>query len=78
MTSVEAIALEAFYPYNYQGREMIAVRSPFAMAATAEDIVGRLVRIDGRRYRVIAVERQISGPIAFGEPIGIEVAPVLP
>ena len=76
MISVEAIELEAFYAYGHQGREMIAVRSPFAMAATAEEIVDRLVQIGGRRYRVLAVRRQISGPIAFGEPIGIAVSPV--
>lgn len=67
------ITLEAFYAYGYQGRSMIAARAPFAMSGDAPELVGRTVGIDGALYRVAGVFRQISGPIAQGEPIGLEV-----
>lgn len=73
MSMPETIRLEAFYSYGYKGREMIAVRAPSAMSAEASEIIGRPVDVAGRRYVVLAVARQISGPIHAGEPIGIEV-----
>jgi len=73
MSVEEPIRLECFYPYGFQGRAMMAVRAPFAMANDAAGIVGRIADIDGARYRIVAVRRQISGPIAKGEPIGVEV-----
>ena len=53
---------------------MYAVRAPFAMPGTGEGLVGRLAGIEGRLYRVLSILRQIGGPIAAGEPIGIEVS----
>lgn len=73
MSMPEAIRLEAFYAYGYKGREMIAVRAPSAMSTEASEIIGRAVQIDARRYLVLAVERQVVGPIHAGEPIGVEV-----
>jgi hypothetical protein len=70
---MSAIILEAFYCYGYKGRDMIAVRAPFAMSARADEMIGREVEVAGRRYVALGVARQISGPIAKGEPIGIEV-----
>ena len=67
------IQFEAFYSYGYDGKEMMAVRAPFPMAAKADEIIGRRVRIGDRHYRVLSVRRQIYGPIPAGEPIGIEV-----
>ena len=67
------IALETFYAYGYRGRSMIAARAPFAMSGEARELVGRIARIDGALYQVVGVWRQISGPIARGEPIGLEV-----
>ncbi len=73
MSPTDVIGLEAFYAYGYQGREMMAVRAPFAMAAAADEIIGRRVMIGAAHYRVVAVKRQVRGPIAAGEPIGIEI-----
>ncbi len=73
MQANDIIVLEAFYSYGYQGREMIAVRAPFAIAAGASEIIDRRVRVGQQRFRILAVWRQIQGPIAAGEPIGIEV-----
>jgi hypothetical protein len=73
MAQTEVIALEAFYPYGFQGREMMAVRAPFAMDAEASGFVGRLVGIGEGVFRVLAVWRQVHGPIAAGEPIGVEL-----
>ena len=70
--------LDAFYAYGYRGRAMFAVRAPFAMAADGRALVGRIVRIQGARYEVRAIARQTSGPIAPGEPIGVEVCAVAP
>lgn len=67
------ITLESYYAYGYQGRSMVAARAPFAMSGEAAELVGRTVRIDGALYRVAGVFRQISGPIAKGEPVGLEV-----
>jgi hypothetical protein len=65
--------LEAFYPYGYKGRDMIAVAAPFAMSGETPEIVGRRVAIGGAFYRVMGVARQITGKIHKGEPIGLEV-----
>ncbi|QGM45352.1 hypothetical protein [Methylocystis heyeri] len=66
--------IEAFYPYGYKGREMIAVCAPFPMSGEAPEIVGRRVAIGESVYRVLSVARQITGKIHKGEPIGLEVA----
>ena len=71
--SQSEIALEPYYAYGYRGRTMMAVRAPFATSGKVPDLVGRIARIDGTAYRVIGISRQISGPIAKGEPIGVEV-----
>ena len=73
LASAPEIALESYYSYGYQGRSMVAARAPFAMSGDAPELVGRIARIDGALYRVAGVFRQISGPIAKGEPIGLEV-----
>lgn len=72
MAQDEPIEVEAFYRYGYRGRDMIAIRAPFAMSADAE-IIGRRVRVGDEAYRVKGVFRQISGPIQKGEPIGVEI-----
>ena len=50
---------------------MYAIRAPFAMPETGEGLVGRLARIQGKLYRVVAIMREIGGPIAAGDPIGV-------
>ena len=75
MPAEDVLDLDIFYAYGYQGRSMMAVRAPFAMAGDAPDLVGRIARIGGARYEIVSVSRQITGPIAAGEPIGIEVRP---
>ena len=70
------LKLEAHYRYGYQGRDMYAIRAPWAMSGEAEDLIDRVVEIDDRMYRILGVWRQIRGPIAAGEPIGVEIAPV--
>ncbi|WP_457797984.1 hypothetical protein [Methylocystis sp. S23] len=72
MPDSEAIEVEAFYRYGYRGREMIAIRSPFAMSSDSE-IIGRRLRVGAAEHRVLGVWRQISGPIQKGEPIGAEI-----
>ena len=67
--------LAAFYPYGYGGRVMYAVRAPFAAPDAGEALVGRVARIEGRLYRILSVLRQIGGPVAAGEPIGVEISP---
>ncbi|MBM3552337.1 MAG: hypothetical protein FJX45_11320 [Alphaproteobacteria bacterium] len=67
------IAVEAFYAYGYGGRRMLAIRAPFAMGADGADIIGRAIEADGRRYVVVSIARQISGPIHHGEPFGVEL-----
>jgi hypothetical protein len=52
---------------------MYAVRAPWRMSGAAEDLIGRVVEIDNQTYHVRSVWRQIRGPIAAGEPIGVEV-----
>lgn len=69
------LELDMFYAYGYQGRVMFAVRAPFAMSGKAEGLVGRTIRLQGRLYVVVAVRRQITGDIAAGEPVGVEVRP---
>jgi len=78
VSTQDELELEAFYPYGFGGREMIAVRAPFATSHEAPDLVGRIARVDGRRYEILAISRQISGPIAKGEPIGVEVRALAP
>jgi len=76
MLDDEPIKVEAFYRYGHKGRDMIAIVAPFAMSADASEIIGRTVLIGARAQQVIAVARQISGPIAKGEPIGVETRDV--
>ncbi|MCX7900237.1 MAG: hypothetical protein N2444_09185 [Methylocystis sp.] len=54
---------------------MLAIRSPFDMDAEASELIGRVIEAQGAMRRVIAVSRQISGPIKKGEPIGVAVEP---
>lgn len=79
MMPAEAV-FEAFYHYGYDGKEMIAVRAPFALSAGADEIIGQRARIDGCHYRILSMKRQIHGPVPAGEPIGLEVRldPVVP
>jgi hypothetical protein len=72
MAASEPIEVESFYRYGYQGREMVAIRAPFAMDS-ASAFVDRIVRIGNDAYTVRAVARQVSGPIQKGEPFGIEI-----
>ena len=67
-----ALQLECFYAYGYRGRAMFAVRAPFAMDGAAQELIGKKALIDGVLREIVAVSRQISGPIAKGEPIGVE------
>lgn len=67
------IMVEAFYRYGYKGREMLAIRAPFAMSADGAEIIGRLIESDEGRYVVASIARQISGPIHPGEPFGVEL-----
>lgn len=73
MTSPDLLSLECFYAYGHNGKDMRAVRAPFASSGDAPDLIGRRAEIDGAIYEILAVSRQISGPIAKGEPIGVEV-----
>lgn len=73
MDSDTPIPLECLYAYGYRGRAMLAVRAPFATTGDAPDLIGRTVLANGALWRALAVSRQISGPIAKGEPIGLEV-----
>lgn len=68
------LTLCALYFYGYQGRSMVAVRAPSSMPDNARALVGRHAEAGGRRFRIVAVERQISGPVTQGEPIGLEIA----
>ena len=77
MSAEDALDLDVFYAYGYQGRSMMAVRAPFAMTGDAPDLVGRIARISGAQYEILSISRQIAGPIAAGEPIGVEVRPAL-
>lgn len=52
---------------------MLAIRAPFAMGSAGAELIGQAIEANGRRYVVLAIARQISGPIAKGEPIGVEV-----
>ncbi len=71
--SLGPLDLEILYPYGFQGREMFAVRAPHAMSHKAEGLVGRELSVGGTLYSILAVHRQISGPIAASEPVGLEV-----
>lgn len=68
----DAFEVEVFYPYGYRGRDLIAIRSPVAVSSHAE-LVGQSVRLGADARRIVAVWRQISGPIQKGEPIGVEL-----
>ncbi len=72
MTASEPIDVESFYRYGYQGREMVAIRAPFAMDSERV-FVGQIVRIGNDACTVRAVARQVSGSIQKGEPLGIEI-----
>ncbi|KAF0120262.1 MAG: hypothetical protein FD148_3581 [Methylocystaceae bacterium] len=67
------IVVEAFYRYGYRGRSMLAIRAPFAMGADGAEIIGRAIETGARRYVVVSIARQISGPIHSGEPLGVEL-----
>ncbi|MBI1980359.1 MAG: hypothetical protein HYS63_02095 [Methylocystis sp.] len=67
------ISVEAFYRYGYRGRQMLAIRAPFAMGGDGAAIIGRTIEADGRRYVVVSIARQISSPINRGEPFGVEL-----
>lgn len=67
------IALECFYPYGFRGKTMLAVSAPWATTGEAPDLIGQIVGVGTARYRIVSISRQISGPIARGEPIGVEV-----
>lgn len=68
----EPIEVEVFYRYGRGGRDMVAIRAPFAMASDAE-LIGRVLRIGDAAHAVRGVTRQASGPIQKGEPLGIEI-----
>ena len=70
---IDWLDLEIHYPYGYMGRQMIAIRSHAPMSAAAEGLVGKGLVWNGHGYRIVAVHRQFQGPIAAGEPLGIEV-----
>ncbi len=72
MMHEELIEVEVFYWYGRSGRDMVAIRAPFAMASDAE-LIGRVLRIGDVTHAVRAVARQVSGPIRKGEPLGIEI-----
>jgi hypothetical protein len=76
MAVQDIIDLEFFYSYGYQGRTMMAVRAPFATTGDGAGLIGRIVRIGGVCFEARSIGRQISGPIAVGEPIGVEVRPI--
>ena len=42
------------------------------MDGAAQELIGKQALIDGVLQEIVAVSRQISGPIAKGEPIGVE------
>ncbi len=67
------LILNALYFYGYQGRSMVAVRAPSSMPDNARALIGRDAEAEGQRFRIVAVERQISGPVTQGEPIGLEI-----
>ena len=71
-----AISPFCFYAYGRQGRTMYAIRAPFAAPASGEGLIGRRVRIEGKLGRGVSILRQIDGPIAAGDPIGVEVSAV--
>lgn len=73
MEATPPIPLECYYEYGYRGRTMLAVRAPFATINEAPDLVGRRVLAKGSVWLALGVSRQITGPIAKGEPIGLEV-----
>jgi len=73
MVDSNVLKLESYYTYGFAKRNMIAVRAPFATTGEAPDLIGRVAEVGGDLYEIVAVSRQISGPIANGEPIGIEV-----
>ena len=52
---------------------MLAIRAPFPMGADGAEIIGHVIEAHARQHVVVAISRQISGPIHRGEPIGVEV-----
>jgi hypothetical protein len=75
MANDDPITVEVFYRYGYQGRDMIAVRSPFTMPGDSE-LIGRRIFVDKDIFEVKSVLRQVSGSIQKGQPIGVEVSEV--
>ena len=73
MTTHSDLQLDLFYAYGHAGKSMMAVRAPFATSGEAPDLIGRAAVIGGARYEIVSIARQITGPIAKGEPIGVEV-----
>ena len=76
MLSDDELHLDLFYAYGYAGKSMMAVRAPRAMTGDAPALIGRVAWIGAARYKIVSIARQITGPIAMGEPIGVEVRPV--
>lgn len=72
MSAEEPIPVEVFYRYGHRGRDMIAIRAPFAMSAGGRELIGRAIRTPEGAHWVLGVLRQASGPIQKGEPIGVE------
>ena len=70
----DPLRLDVLYRYGLNGRAMVAARAPFAMLDNARELVGRTADVEGERVRIVSIARQISGPVAKGEPIGIEIA----
>jgi hypothetical protein len=66
------IAVEVFYRYGYQGRDMIAIRAPFTMPHDSE-LIGKRLCVSKDVFEVKSLLRQGSGWIQKGEPIGVEV-----
>lgn len=78
MTQSAETVLDPLYFYGYRGKAMVAAPAPAAMPDNAKALIGEIVAVGTARYRVLSIQRQISGPVAKGEPIGIEIEPVGP
>ena len=70
----DTLELSPLYFYGFRGRSMVAARAPYAMADNARELIGRIAKVAGHCYRIVAIERQSSGPVSLGEPIGLEIA----
>lgn len=77
MTDInEIIGLEANGRWEERGNSVFGVEAPFEMDRDAPEIIGRLVKIEGKTWRVLAVERYLPKvPIWVGEAIGLMVEP---